>query len=246
MTKPNSPHLAGTGRSDVIKAELVVSSCSTAHLETQPPVPRSDLGGEPFGVRPRAGFAQGACGGRGCGAPGSSAGGGSHPTRHRVRGGFCRRSAGQRHWPGSPVFDEGTDPHGIALLLAGLIEAGSALGFTLVSVATGTEPATAPRLLTHPPAPSNAARPSGRARPFPNANPVAAPRLRPATRVQRLVTTDVELCDSSCRLAGSRDVPPRQGLDLRPGSEHAYEHGNWPKRVLERWVQIRLKARCGR
>ena len=50
---------------DVIKAELAVCSCSSAHLETQPPMPRSDLGGEPFGLCASAGFAKGAGCGRG-------------------------------------------------------------------------------------------------------------------------------------------------------------------------------------
>ena len=84
-------------------------------------------------------------------------------------------------------LDEATVRTGIALLLAGLIEAGSALGFTLVSVATrrNLQPATPPHYgpgrsnaarpskhpqpaapLTHGPGPSNAARPSKHARPL--------------------------------------------------------------------------------
>ena len=139
-------------------------------------------------------------------------------------------------------LDEATVRTGIALLLAGLIEAGSALGFTLVSVATGRnpQPATPPH---HPPGPSNAARPSGRVRPFPNAN--SRRRREAPTRHQGAAAGHhaCGLCDSSCRLAGSRDVPPRRGPRSAAGSGRA-TNTEWPK-VLERWVQIRLKIDAG-
>ena len=59
--------------------------------------------------------------------------------------------------------DEGTVRTGIALLLAGLIEVGSALGFTLVSVATARNPQP-PSTPSHVPGSSDAARPQAHAR----------------------------------------------------------------------------------
>jgi hypothetical protein len=136
-------------------------------------------------------------------------------------------------------FDEATVRTGIALLLAGLIEVGSALGFTLVSVATGRnpQPATPPH---HPPGQSNTARPSGHARSFTNAN---SRRLRTAqTRHQGAAAGSRARgqCDGSCRLAVASDAPPRRGPRSTPSSERT-TNPEWP-RALERWVQNRLKA----
>ncbi|TMJ65103.1 MAG: hypothetical protein E6G91_21540, partial [Alphaproteobacteria bacterium] len=139
-------------------------------------------------------------------------------------------------------LDDATVRTGIALLLAGLIEAGSALGFTLVSVATGgnSQPATPPH---HPPGLSDAARPSRPTRPLSNAN---SQNWRAAqTRHQGAAASHRGrgLCDGSCRLAASRDGPPRREPRSAVGSERA-GNTDWPK-VIERWVQIRLKIDAG-
>jgi hypothetical protein len=83
-------------------------------------------------------------------------------------------------------LDEGTILTGIALLLAGLVEAGSALGFTLVAVATSRNP---PRLSPRPvPGPKNVA---GR--------PVNAQRPLAANTFERWVETRLVL-DASGRI----------------------------------------------
>ena len=138
--------------------------------------------------------------------------------------------------------DEGTVRSGIAILLAVLIEGGSALGFTLVSVATARNPpppSTPPRHATQP---ANA--PSRR---------VHARRSATTNAVQRRVETQHkedraagdrtrERCGLLCPLAGSRDMPPRSRS--APGSQHPGASAQLLSRagVFERWVQTSLKV----
>jgi hypothetical protein len=136
-------------------------------------------------------------------------------------------------------LDEAAVRTGVALLLAGLIEAGSALGFTLVSVATGrnSKPTTPPHY--DRPGPSNAAGPSERARPFSNGysrRPRATQtrhRGAPAAHQAR-----IRRCDGSC-LAASTD-----GRRTPRFVAAAPTNTEWRK-VIECWVQTRVNAGAG-
>jgi hypothetical protein len=138
-------------------------------------------------------------------------------------------------------LDEGAVRTGIALLLAGLIEAGSALGFTLVSVANGRNPqSTTPS--HHSPGSSNAAGPSGRAKPFSNGysrrERGTQTRHRGAHAAQQ---ARARPCDVSCRGAASADAHPQQA----PRSvATAPTNMEWRK-VVENWAQSRVNADVG-
>jgi hypothetical protein len=137
-------------------------------------------------------------------------------------------------------LDEAAVRTGIALLLAGLIEAGSALGFTLVSVATGRNPKpTTPHDL--PPA-SNATRPSGAARPVSNGYSRRQRGMQTRHRGAPVAhQARARRCDGSCRGAESADAHPQQA----PRSVAAAPTNTEWRKVVERWVQSRIKAGAG-
>jgi hypothetical protein len=130
---------------------------------------------------------------------------------------------------------------GIALLLAGLIEAGSALGFTLVAVAVGrNQQPTTPHDLHQA---SNAARPRGCVRAFSNGysrrqrGTQTRHRGAPAAHQAR-----IRRCDESCRVAASspRPAPPAATAPNRAAAANT----EWRK-LVERWVQIRVISVAG-
>jgi hypothetical protein len=138
-------------------------------------------------------------------------------------------------------LDEAAVRTGIALLLAGLIEAGSALGFTLVSVATGrhTQPSTPP---DHGrPGPSNAARPNERGRPFSTTNSRRQRGTQTRHRGAPAAHPRVRRCDGSCRVAASS---PRPAPPSATTPSAAAANTEWRK-VVERWVQIRVNSGAG-
>ena len=134
--------------------------------------------------------------------------------------------------------DEGTIRTGIALLLAGLIEVGSALGFTLVSVATACNPQP-PSTTRRVAGSSNSAAPQAQARRW----------TRPEARERRVQTQHKAggsrrrgSC-ASCPVASPRDKPPLPP----PGSVPGLQLRSHPKLQLssradslDRWVRTRL------
>jgi hypothetical protein len=134
--------------------------------------------------------------------------------------------------------DEGTIRTGIAVLLAGLIEVGSALGFTLVSMGTARNP---------PPTSTNRrmAGSSDTAGPRGEAPRSTGPEAR-ARRVQTRHTTANgrrwRFC-VSCPVVGSRGEPPLPapravpGLQVRPDTNPQSSFGAEP---LDRWLQTRI------
>jgi hypothetical protein len=139
--------------------------------------------------------------------------------------------------------DEGTIRTGLALLLAGLIEVGSALGFTLVSVATAynPQPSSTPR---HVPLSSDAARRQTYSRRW----------AAPTTHERRVQTRPEEVVAASnreggscveCRLAGSREMPPQTAPRSAPGSQvqsRTERQVSSSAVTLDRWVQTRLNV----
>jgi hypothetical protein len=138
-------------------------------------------------------------------------------------------------------LDEAAVRTGIALLLAGLIEAGSALGFTLVSVGTGrhTQPSTAPN--HGRPGPSNAARPNERGRPFSATNSRRQRGTQTRHRGAPAAHQARGRCDGSCRVAASS---PRPAPRSATAPSAAAANTEW-REVVERWVQIRLISGAG-
>jgi hypothetical protein len=135
--------------------------------------------------------------------------------------------------------DEATVRTGIALLLAGLIEMGSALGFTLVSVATRyPPPASTPQ---HAPGSSDSARRHAHVR---RSTLLTAPERRVQTRrTDAVAASSPERghCVDSCPLARSRDMPPaRPAPGLRVQSPRAKSSSSAD--TLDHWVQTRLKV----
>ena len=138
--------------------------------------------------------------------------------------------------------DEGAVRTGIALLLAGLIEVGSALGFTLVSMATARNPQPPSSTPSNAPGSPDTAR---RAR----ARRAATPNVRD----RRVQTRHKEAeaagnpkrgsCVDSCPLAGSRDMPSLPPSQPAPGLQ---VHSRTTRQLsssaatLDRWVQSRL------
>ena len=134
--------------------------------------------------------------------------------------------------------DEGTIRTGIALLLAGLIEVGSALGFTLVSVATAH----------NPPPPSTTRRVAGSSN---SASPQAHARhsTGPGARERRVQTrhtaggSQKRWSCASCPLAGPKDKhpPPVPGsvpsLQVRSHTKSQLSSRADP---LDRWIETRL------
>jgi hypothetical protein len=115
-------------------------------------------------------------------------------------------------------LDESTIRFGVALLLAGLIEAGSALGFTLVAVATARNPS--------PLAPRNAPRQTNAARRYANTQ-----RTTPTDATQRTASTDALERWVQTRLKADADgrIPAREAYadfchwaraaGIKPGTE---------------------------
>ena len=134
--------------------------------------------------------------------------------------------------------DEGTIRTGIALLLAGLIEVASALGFTLVSMATSRNPQP-PSTTRRVAGSSNSAGPQAQARR--STGPEARGR-RVQTRHKATASRGHGSC-ASCPLAG-----PRDGLALpAPGSvpglqvrSHTKPQLSSRADPLDRWIQTRL------
>ena len=101
--------------------------------------------------------------------------------------------------------DEGTIRTGIALLLAGLIEVGSALGFTLVSVATARDP----------PPPSAPGHVSG-----------SANTARRHANAQHEVVAHANACRVQAgRVATARNPPPPSDPQHVPGSANTARRG---------------------
>lgn len=140
--------------------------------------------------------------------------------------------------------DEATIRTGLALLLAGLIEAGSALGFTLVSMATARN-SQRPSTRQNVPGSSDAAR-----RPtYPRRS--AAPKAHE----RRVQTRDKEVvaagnreggsCVDPCPPPASREMLPRKAPLSAPGLE---VHSRSKRQVsssfcaLDRWVQTQLNV----
>jgi len=128
--------------------------------------------------------------------------------------------------------DEATIRTYVALLLAALIEAGSALGFTLVSVATAHNPP--------PPAPGHVPGPANTARQ--RANVQYAPATNSITR--RVQTRPA--------VGSANHVAAREGSTIPAGSSPSHAPGSKVRRdanqhatdadVLGRWIRDRLKA----
>jgi hypothetical protein len=133
--------------------------------------------------------------------------------------------------------DEGTIRTGIALLLAGLIEVGSALGFTLVSMATARNPQ--PPLTTRRVAgSSNSARPQAQAR---RSTGLEARQRRVQTRHTAGDRRKRRAC-ASCSLTGPRDKPPLSAPGSVPGLQVRSHTKQLSSRadLLDRWAQTRL------
>jgi hypothetical protein len=132
--------------------------------------------------------------------------------------------------------DEGTIRTGIALLLAGLIEVGSALGFTLVSVATARNPRPSTRRVAGS---SNSADPQAHAR-----RPTG-----PEARERRVQTRHTagdrrkrRACPS-CHLGSPRDKSPLPAPGSVPSLQvrsHTKPQLSSRADPLDRWVQTRL------
>jgi hypothetical protein len=128
--------------------------------------------------------------------------------------------------------DEGTIRTGIALLLASLIEVGSALGFTLASVATARSsqpPSTTRRVAGS----SNSAAPQSHARRS------TRPGERRVQVRNKAASSRAHGACASCPLAGSRDGPLRPGPGSVPGL-HARSQPQLSADPLDRWIQTRL------
>ena len=144
--------------------------------------------------------------------------------------------------------DEATIRTSIALLLAGLIEVGSGLGFTLVSVATARNPQPPSSSPSHTPGSSDAARRRAHAR------RAATPNVRDRqvqTRHKDAAAAGNPKrgsCVDSCPLAGSRDTPSVPPSRPVPGLQvHSRTTRQLPSNAvtLDRWVQTRLKVDPG-
>ena len=134
--------------------------------------------------------------------------------------------------------DEGTVRSGIAILLAVLIEGGSALGFTLVSVATARNPppSTLPRQAPHQP--PNAASLRG--------HPPRSPTTNAVQRTQHTEDRSAgnrapKMCAHVCPLAGSGDIPPLLAPRSAPGLQHTGALSS-PAGLFERWLETSLRA----
>jgi hypothetical protein len=133
--------------------------------------------------------------------------------------------------------DEGTIRTGIALLLAGLIEVGPALGFTLVSVATARNPPP-PSVPEHAPGSVNTARPHANAQ-----------HAIVAHANERLVQAGQEV-QTAGNITAHRPSRPRWHIpppspNHAPGSvacRAATRQHPTPTRLLEDWIQARLKV----
>ena len=133
--------------------------------------------------------------------------------------------------------DEGTIRTGIALLLAGLIEVGSALGFTLVSMATSRNP--------RPPSPGHVAGSTDSAGPQARAQHSTGPeasKRRVQTRHKANGSRGHGSC-ASCPLAGPGDKPPLPAPGSVPGLQvrsHTKPQVSSRACRLDGWIQTRL------
>ena len=139
--------------------------------------------------------------------------------------------------------DEGTIRTGIALLLAGLIEVGSALGFTLVSVATAPnpQPPSTPRRV---PGSSDSAGRQAHARRSTCARRARAPGSDPAQGGWAAGNRERGTCvvvpsgrfEGHASTASTRSVPGLQ-VHSRARAQSSSRRG-----TLDRWVQTRLNV----
>jgi hypothetical protein len=148
--------------------------------------------------------------------------------------------------------DEATIRTGLALFLAALIEAGSALGFTLLSAATGTttppaQPGTVPRSkpATHrldPPLASAGAGYAVTGSKSPSRAPRPAPRPERATSRHR----NPPQCDTEEVVAGT--TPPQPASSNAPKSNTELGHHVSAPRMspgdtaIRRWAQSRIEV----
>ena len=133
--------------------------------------------------------------------------------------------------------DEATIRTYVALLLAALIEAGSALGFTLVSMATARNPP--PPSTGYVPGPSNTAGPQAYARR--STGPKARER-QVQIRHKATGSRGRGSC-ASCPLASPRDGPPLPARGSVPGLQvrsHTKPQLSSRTDPLDRWIETRL------
>jgi hypothetical protein len=134
--------------------------------------------------------------------------------------------------------DEGTIRTSIALLLAGLIEVGSALGFTLISMATARNPQP-PSTTRHVAGSSNSAGPQAHAR---RSTGSQARERRVQTRHAAGGGQKRASC-ASCPLAGPRYKPPLPAPGSVPSLQvrsHTKPQLSPRADPLDRWAQTRL------
>jgi len=137
--------------------------------------------------------------------------------------------------------DQATIRTVLAVLLAGLIEVGSALGFTLVSVATAHIPQPPSARRKVPGSPDVVSRQACARRP--SATTMRERRVQ--TRHTDMVSNKRWACPNSCPLAGSKDMAtlpaPRSvsGLQAHWSTTRATSSGAG---MLDRWVESRLNA----
>jgi hypothetical protein len=132
--------------------------------------------------------------------------------------------------------DEGTIRTGIAVLLAGLVEVGSALGFTLVSMATArnTQP---PSTIKRVAGSSDTAGPRGEA---PRSTRPQALEHRVQTR-HRAAHNRLRRSCTSCQLAGPSDTAPLPSSGAVPGSQvKSNPQSSSRSDPLDRWIETRL------
>jgi len=128
--------------------------------------------------------------------------------------------------------DEATIRTYVALLLAALIEAGSALGFTLVSVATAHNPP--PPAPGHVPGPANTARQRANVQYAPATNSITR---RVQTRPAVGSANHVAAREGSTIPAGSSPSHAPGSKVWRAANQHATDAD-----ALGRWIRERLKA----
>jgi hypothetical protein len=128
--------------------------------------------------------------------------------------------------------DEATIRTFVALLLAALIEAGSALGFTLVSVATARSPP--PPAPGHVPGPANTARLRANVQHAPATNSITR---RVQTRLAVGSANHIAARESSTIHAASSPSHAPGSKVWRGANQHATDAD-----VLGRWIRERLKA----
>jgi hypothetical protein len=147
--------------------------------------------------------------------------------------------------------DEGTIRTGIALLLAGLVEVGSALGFTLVSMATASNP----QPLSTTKLVAGSSDPAGPQVDVPRSTGPKARERRVQSRNthgvqtrQAAVGSRIRGACTSCQLARTRDTAPlstpRAVLGLQVNSR-ANPQLSSRGDALDRWIQTRLNVDPG-